>query len=61
MQPQTKTQAVDPVWDALRAEQERQERQLELIASENHTSREVMAAMGTVATNKYAEGYPGRR
>jgi glycine hydroxymethyltransferase len=61
MQPQTKTQAVDPVWDALRAEQERQERQLELIASENHTSREVMAAMGTAATNKYAEGYPGRR
>jgi glycine hydroxymethyltransferase len=39
----------------------RQERQLELIASENHTSREVMDAMGSVLTNKYAEGYPGRR
>jgi glycine hydroxymethyltransferase len=51
----------DPVWDAIEAERDRQERQLELIASENHTSREVMAAMGTVATNKYAEGYPGRR
>jgi glycine hydroxymethyltransferase len=51
----------DPVWDAIEAERERQERQLELIASENHTSREVMAATGTVATNKYAEGYPGRR
>ncbi len=51
----------DPVWDAIEAELLRQERQLELIASENHTSREVMAAMGTVPTNKYAEGYPGRR
>src|SRR5262245_17439697 len=61
MHRETRTQAADPVWDALRAEQDRQERQLELIASENHTSREVMAAMGTAATNKYAEGYPGRR
>jgi glycine hydroxymethyltransferase len=49
------------VWDAVAREAERQERQLELIASENHTSREVMDAMGTVLTNKYAEGYPGRR
>ncbi|MAE29128.1 MAG: serine hydroxymethyltransferase [Planctomycetota bacterium] len=49
------------VWTAVEAEAARQERQLELIASENHTSREVMAAMGTVLTNKYAEGYPGRR
>ncbi|HUR27691.1 MAG TPA: serine hydroxymethyltransferase [Planctomycetota bacterium] len=49
------------VWKAVDAERERQERQLELIASENHTSREVMAAMGTVLTNKYAEGYPGKR
>ena len=49
------------VWDAIRAEGERQERQLELIASENHASREVVAAMGTVLTNKYAEGYPRRR
>ncbi len=51
----------DAVWTAIAREGERQERQLELIASENHTSREVMAAMGTLLTNKYAEGYPGRR
>ncbi len=49
------------VWDAVDAEAAREERQLELIASENHASREVMAAMGSVLTNKYAEGYPGRR
>jgi glycine hydroxymethyltransferase len=49
------------VWDAVAREARRQDRQLELIASENHTSLEVMAAMGTVLTNKYAEGYPGRR
>ncbi|MFA9477855.1 serine hydroxymethyltransferase [Phycisphaerales bacterium AB-hyl4] len=52
----------DPdVWKVIRAEQERQESTLELIASENHTSAAVMAAMGTVLTNKYAEGYPGAR
>ena len=50
-----------PVWAAVDAELARQEAQLELIASENHTSAEVIAAMGTVLTNKYAEGYPGRR
>jgi glycine hydroxymethyltransferase len=49
------------VWAAVEAERRRQESQLELIASENHASREVMAAMGTVLTNKYAEGYPGKR
>ncbi|MCY2961718.1 MAG: serine hydroxymethyltransferase [Planctomycetota bacterium] len=49
------------VWAAVDAEGEREERQLELIASENHASREVMAAMGSVLTNKYAEGYPGKR
>ncbi len=49
------------VWDAIDREAARQEAQLELIASENHTSQEVMAAMGTCLTNKYAEGYPGRR
>jgi len=49
------------VWDAIDREAERQEAQLELIASENHASREVIAAMGTCLTNKYAEGYPGRR
>jgi glycine hydroxymethyltransferase len=51
----------DAVWAAVKAEGGRQEAQLELIASENHTSREVIAAMGTVLTNKYAEGYPGKR
>jgi glycine hydroxymethyltransferase len=51
----------DAVWRAIGLEQQRQESQLELIASENHTSPEVMAAMGTCLTNKYAEGYPGRR
>jgi len=51
----------DPIWDAVEAEEQRQESHLELIASENHTSAEVMAAMGTCLTDKYAEGYPGRR
>jgi len=51
----------EAVWEAVDLEAHRQEAQLELIASENHTSAEVMAAMGTVLTNKYAEGYPGRR
>ena len=49
------------VWASIERERDRQERQLELIASENHASREVMAASGTCLTNKYAEGYPGRR
>ena len=51
----------EALWAAVAQETHRQESQLELIASENHTSREVMAAMGTVLTNKYAEGYPGKR
>ncbi len=51
----------DEIWAAIDLEAARQEAQLELIASENHASREVIAAMGTVLTNKYAEGYPGRR
>jgi len=49
------------VWTAIGDEVDRQERQLELIASENHASVEVISAMGTALTNKYAEGYPGRR
>ncbi|HRV80878.1 MAG TPA: serine hydroxymethyltransferase, partial [Planctomycetota bacterium] len=49
------------VWAAIDLETKRQESQLELIASENHTSAEVQAAVGTALTNKYAEGYPGRR
>ncbi|MEE9194712.1 MAG: serine hydroxymethyltransferase [Alphaproteobacteria bacterium] len=52
----------DPLVDeAVRAELGRQQDQIELIASENIVSRAVIEAMGTVLTNKYAEGYPGRR
>src|SRR5215212_3888319 len=54
--------AVDPeIADAIRLETERQNDTLELIASENHVSRAVLTAMGSVFTNKYAEGYPGKR
>ena len=49
------------VFDLIRKELERQRNGIELIASENFTSLQVMEAMGTVATNKYAEGYPGKR
>jgi glycine hydroxymethyltransferase len=49
------------VFDLIRQELERQRRGIELIASENFTSFQVMQAMGGVMTNKYAEGYPGRR
>lgn len=52
----------DPqIYNTLRKELERQNNKLELIASENFTSIEVMEAMGSVMTNKYAEGYPGKR
>lgn len=54
--------ANDPeVWSAVADEMERQQEGLELIASENYTSPAVMQAVGSVLTNKYAEGYPGRR
>ena len=49
------------LWSALAAEQTRQETHIELIASENHTSPRALEAAGTVLTNKYAEGYPGKR
>jgi glycine hydroxymethyltransferase len=49
------------VFDLIKKELERQRHGIELIASENFTSLQVMEAMGTVLTNKYAEGYPGRR
>ena len=52
----------DPeVWAAIQAEHQRQEDHIELIASENYTSPAVLEAAGTQLTNKYAEGYPGRR
>jgi glycine hydroxymethyltransferase len=54
--------AVDPeVWAAIQKEDQRQEDHIELIASENYTSPAVMEAQGSQLTNKYAEGYPGKR
>ncbi len=53
---------VDPaIFDAIAAEEKRQRENIELIASENFASRAVMEAQGSVLTNKYAEGYPGKR
>jgi glycine hydroxymethyltransferase len=53
---------LDPeLWEAMVNEEQRQEDHIELIASENFTSPRVLAAQGSVLTNKYAEGYPGKR
>ncbi|HEL1640068.1 TPA: serine hydroxymethyltransferase [Streptococcus suis] len=49
------------VWNAIKAEEDRQQHNIELIASENVVSKAVMAAQGSILTNKYAEGYPYRR
>src|SRR5256886_11147856 len=54
-------QADSEVWAAIAAERRRQQTGLEMIASENYTSAAVLAAQGSELTNKYAEGYPGRR
>ncbi|MER2142088.1 MAG: serine hydroxymethyltransferase, partial [Priestia megaterium] len=54
-------QADPEVADAINLELDRQRTHVELIASENFVSPAVMAAMGTCLTNKYAEGYPGKR
>jgi glycine hydroxymethyltransferase len=51
----------DELWNAIQAEERRQEEHIELIASENYTSPRVLQAQGSVLTNKYAEGYPGKR
>ncbi|MBA2689595.1 MAG: serine hydroxymethyltransferase, partial [Burkholderiales bacterium] len=49
------------LWQAIDAERARQEHHIELIASENYASPAVLEAQGSVLTNKYAEGYPGKR
>src|SRR5271170_204490 len=49
------------IWTAIQLENRRQEDHLELIASENYVSRAVLEAQGSQLTNKYAEGYPGKR
>lgn len=55
-------ESFDPeLWAAIHAEEIRQQQNIELIASENIVSKAVMAAQGSVLTNKYAEGYPGKR
>jgi glycine hydroxymethyltransferase len=51
----------DELWQAIRDEERRQEEHVELIASENYASPRILQAQGTVLTNKYAEGYPGKR
>ncbi|MGL6159115.1 serine hydroxymethyltransferase [Microbulbifer sp.] len=51
----------DELWSAIVDEERRQQEHIELIASENYTSQRVMQAQGTCLTNKYAEGYPGKR
>ena len=51
----------DDLWNALEKERVRQEEHIELIASENYTSPRVLEAQGSILTNKYAEGYPGKR
>src|SRR6476646_488941 len=54
-------QADPAIYEAIQQEQERQRMKIELIASENYVSKAVLEAQGSVLTNKYAEGYPGKR
>lgn len=54
-------QADVEIYEAIQAEKKRQQDKIELIASENFVSEAVMEAMGSVLTNKYAEGYPNKR
>src|SRR3990167_2794076 len=62
MFPTTSLHDFDPaLWQAIEDEKRRQEEHIELIASENYTSPLVLEAQGSVLTNKYAEGYPGKR
>ncbi|HET9579283.1 MAG TPA: serine hydroxymethyltransferase, partial [Usitatibacter sp.] len=62
LRPRGGASTVDPeLWRAVEQERRRQEQHLELIASENYVSPAVLEIQGSVLTNKYAEGYPGRR
>ena len=62
LSPHNTLESVDPdLWQAIKGEMQRQEEYIELIASENYASPAVMQAQGSVLTNKYAEGYPGKR
>jgi glycine hydroxymethyltransferase len=61
LSPDLLAQSDPEVWEAIRLENQRQEDHVELIASENYVSRQVLIAQGSVLTNKYAEGYPGKR
>ena len=62
LSPKLTLESVDPdIWRAVKGEEQRQEEYIELIASENYASLAVMEAQGSVLTNKYAEGYPGKR
>ncbi len=61
MKQETLKRADKEVYGAVQGEEKRQEEGLEMIASENYVSRAVLEAVGTVLTNKYSEGYPGRR
>jgi glycine hydroxymethyltransferase len=62
LSPKLILESVDPdLWKAIKGEMRRQEEYIELIASENYASPAVMQAQGSVLTNKYAEGYPGKR
>jgi glycine hydroxymethyltransferase len=61
LSPDLLAQSDPELWNAIRLEHQRQEDHVELIASENYVSRQVLIAQGSQLTNKYAEGYPGKR
>jgi glycine hydroxymethyltransferase len=61
LSPDLLAQSDPELWNAIRLENQRQEDHVELIASENYVSRQVLIAQGSALTNKYAEGYPGKR